>query len=109
VVNDTDIFRAVAPRIVAGGMLIIASTPWAEEGLLYDLHASDLGNPTTAIVAHAPTLAMRTELRIKARVALEYARDPDSAEREYGAQFIASSGSGVMFDPALIDDAVEAA
>jgi hypothetical protein len=105
VVNDADIFRALLPRIVPGGQLVIESTPWAELGLLWQLWERDFGKPTGAMVAHCPTLLMRPDPEVARLVALERARDPDSAAQEFDAEFRAA-GSSAFFDPHLIDDAV---
>lgn len=43
VVNDEEIYRALMPRILPGGQLIIESTPWAESGLLYNLDKENFG------------------------------------------------------------------
>jgi hypothetical protein len=101
IVNDAELYRALLPRIVAGGQLVIASTPWAEEGLLYELHAAQFGAPRSAIVCHAPTLAMRDDVILRARVALERVRDPDNAAREYDGTFFAS-GASSFFDPQTV-------
>ena len=107
VVNDEEIYRALLPRIVKGGQLIIESTPWSELGLLYQLFEKNWGHPVNAIVAHCPTLLMRDgDEDTAAIVASETERDPLNASREYGAQFI-TAGSSAFFDPALIDAAVD--
>lgn len=105
VVNDEEVFRAVAPRVMPGGQVIIASTPWAESGLLYDLFSTNHGNPTTALAAHAPTLLLRDDPRTRSIVERERQRDPDNASREFDASFM-SAGSGLFLDPASIDRAV---
>jgi len=97
VVNDTDIYTAVAPRVMPGGQVIIASTPWAESGLLYDLWAQNYGHPTTALVAHAPTLALNNSPWVQEQIAIERARDPENARREYDAEFMSSTTLG-FFD-----------
>jgi hypothetical protein len=102
VVNDRDIYQAAAPRIMAGGQLLIVSTPWAESGLLFELHRDEWGQPRSCVVVHAPTIVMRPSER--ARVDAEYARDPVNAERELGAAFF-SAGTGQFFDGQAIEDA----
>lgn len=102
VINDADIFRAAAPRVMAGGQLIVSSTPWAEAGLLYELHRDQFGAPKSALVVHAPTVLLRPSER--ARVDAEYQRDPVNAERELGAEFF-SAGTGQFFDGQAVDDA----
>jgi hypothetical protein len=103
-VNDADLFRAVSPRVMTGGQVIIASTPWGESGLLYEMHRDQHGAPITALVAHAPTALMRpSEAK---RVKLEFARDPANASRELGAEFL-SIGQGSFFDAAAIRKCVD--
>ena len=108
VVNDGELFKAVAPRVMAGGQVVLASTPWAEgQGLLADLFHTNLGAPRTALAAHAPTLLLRDDARTRAMVERERERDPDNAAREFDAEFM-SAGSGVFFDPQAIDRSVDA-
>ena len=70
-INDSDIFGAVATRIVAGGQLILASTPWAEAGVTWELWRDNHGTPDTAMVAWAPTLAMRDDEHTRTVIARE--------------------------------------
>jgi hypothetical protein len=108
VVNDEEIFTAVSERILKGGRLVLGSSPWAKEGLLWDLFktnhpAGDVeGKPTTCLVAHAPTWAMRAsrhvlDLMAARRVVREKAGELDLWWREWGAKFL-SLGSSVLFD-----------
>ena len=89
-----------------GGQLIIESTPWAAEGLLHELFASNHGNPATCIAAHCPTRLMRPDARTAAIVTREEMRDPDNAAREFGAEFMAG-GSSAFFDAQLIEAAMD--
>jgi hypothetical protein len=107
VVNDGDIYRAVSPRIVPGGQLIVFSTPWAEAGVLYDLFSKNHGAPTTCVAAHAPTVLMRSDnAKVLATVKREYENDPENAAREFGAEFM-TRGAGLFFDGAAIDAAID--
>jgi hypothetical protein len=105
IVNDAEIFRALAPRIVPGGQLILESTPWAQDGLVWDLFSTNHTRPTGALVAHCPTLLMRPDARTKAIVERERQRDPDNAEREFDALFM-TGGGNAFFDPVTIDAAM---
>ncbi len=105
-VNDVEIVRAVAPRIVPGGQLLILSTPWLEQGVLYELWRRNFGTPTDAIVAHAPTLVMRDDAHTRSFVARERARDPENALRELDAQFL-GGGASALFDATSIANAVD--
>lgn len=97
VINDEELFKAVAPRIVPAGQLIIASTPWAESGLLYDLYEHNWGSPTDALSAHAPTLLLRNDEHTRELVEKERERDPDNAAREFDAEPMVS-GTSDFFD-----------
>jgi hypothetical protein len=103
-VNDEEIFKAVTPRVLPGGQTLVTSTPWAETGLLYDLWKRNHGHPVDALVAHAPTILMRPSAADI--VERETLRDPDNAEREYGAKFM-SAGSLQFFDGGSIDAAID--
>lgn len=105
-VNDLEVFRAIAPRIVPGGQLILASTPWAEAGLLYELYRDCWGDPGAAIVAHAPTLLLRPDARTRGIVERERLRDEDNARREFDAEFT-TGGSGLFLDPAAVEACVD--
>jgi hypothetical protein len=107
VVNDQELFRACAPRVLAGGLVIIETTAWAEAGLAYDLFRVNFGAPSACLVCWAPTLLMRPDRQTAALVARETERDPENARREFGAEFMAY-GSGLFFDGGAIDRALAA-
>jgi hypothetical protein len=100
VVNDNELYRAVAPRVMPGGLVVIESTPWAEQGLVYDLFRANWATPTTCLAALAPTLLMRPDATTAALVARERLRDPENARREFDAEFM-SGGSSLYFGPEL--------
>lgn len=109
VVCDVEIYKAIAPRIMPGGQLMMPSTPFAETGLLYDTFSSNFGKPTTALVAHVSTTTMRPDARTRSIVERERERDPDNAAREFGSddeppRFM-SAGTSAFFDPLTIDAA----
>lgn len=104
-INDEEIFRAGSARVLPGGQTIVASTPWAEAGLLYDLHKRNFGKPTDALVAHAPTLVMHDSEMTRAIVERERRRDPDNAAREFDARFM-TSGTTVFFESSTLDAAI---
>lgn len=119
VVNDQDLFDAAFPRILPGGQLILASTPWAEAGVLYKKfvanhptpsiaarHLKQTGQPRTAIAAHATTLMLRDDDVNRATVAAQRVDDPLNAEREYDAQFM-PLGASQYFSPAAIAACVD--
>lgn len=101
-INDEELFKAATTRVLPGGQVILASTPWAQAGLLYEFWRK---RPDDTIVAHAPTLLLHDSELTRSIVAREEARDPDNAKREYGAEFM-TSGTTVFFEPSAIDAAV---
>lgn len=86
-INDVECYRAVAPRVLAGGLTVVATTAWAQSGLAYDTWRDNWGNPQTALVAHAPTLLLNPSKRDE--VERERKRDPANAELEFDAVFAA--------------------
>lgn len=105
-VNDQDIFNAASPRVLPGGQTIVASTPWAEAGLLYETWRENFGKPSTALVAHAPTTTLNASEWVKRLVERETKKDPENALREFGAQFM-TGGTTVFYSPTLIDEMVD--
>lgn len=106
VVNDAELFKAVAPRVLPGGQIIIESTPFAESGLLFELYTANHGAPTSVLAARCPTRLMRPDAQTAATVERERARDPENAAREFDAVFM-SAGSSRFFDPLTVDRAVD--
>lgn len=104
-VNDEEIYRAGSARVLPGGQTIVASTPWAEAGLLYELHKRNFGKPQDALIAHAPTLVLHDSEMTRAIVEREEKRDPDNARREFGARFM-TGGTTVFFEASSLDAAV---
>jgi hypothetical protein len=88
-VNDAELYRAIAPRVLRGGQIILVSTPWAKIGLLWEFFRDFFGKPKgAALVAHAPTIVMRDDApEILELVERETKRDPANARREHGAEF----------------------
>lgn len=109
-VNDVEIWRAIKPRIIRGGMGILGSTPWVKKGLLYDTWRQQFGRPENALVAHAATRTMRTDSLILEQVSEEEVNDPDNARREFGAEFLGLDASSFFSDEVLgkaIDTSLE--
>lgn len=105
-VVDDEIFRAVAPRVLPGGMVVCVGTPWMQSGLLYRTFTKNHGSPVDAIAAQAPTLLMLDTPRNREAVARERERDPDNALREFDAVFTAA-GSALWFDPQALNASVD--
>jgi len=104
-ISDADLLSSVAPRVLAGGLVILSSTPWSQAGLLFELFQKNWANPRTALVAHASTETMRPDARTKAIVDRERERDPSNAAREFDAVFAASGGD--LLDRATIESCVD--
>lgn len=105
-VNDAEVYRAVAPRVLRGGQLVLASTPWAEQGLLWDFHSRNHEHPVDAISAHAPTLLLRDDEHTRGYVQREQDRDPANAAREFGAEFMGTTGES-FFDGDAIKSSID--
>lgn len=103
-VNDEEIFKAGRPRVLHGGQLIVASTPFARIGLLWDLYRRNHGKPQDALVAQAPTLLLNDTPYIRTVVEAERRRDPDNARHEYDAEFI-EAGTLVFFESTTLEGA----
>lgn len=103
---DTDIYTAASPRVLPGGLTVVASTPWHEAGLLYEMWSKNHGKPTTCLVAHAPTHVMQDNAFTQELIARERSRDPDNAKREFDAEFV-KSGTSIFFEPSLIEAAID--
>lgn len=98
VVNDADVMKSIQPRLVPGGQLVIASTPWVEGGLLYDLWRRNFGRPADVLVAHAPTPLLRPD-----RPELYDGDTTDPTWRqEFGAEFGTTAGD-LLLDPSTVD------
>jgi hypothetical protein len=100
-VNDEELFRAGSARVLPGGQTIIASTPWAEGGLLHRMWKQ---RPDDTAVAHAPTLALNDSPTTRAIIERSRASDPDNAKREFDAVFM-TTGTTVFFEGATLDAA----
>lgn len=102
VVNDEELFRAASPRVLPGGQIIVASTPWAKKGLLWSFYRDGWGRTdAVALVARAPTLALHDAPWVRAIVEDERRRNPDNAAREYDAIF-PESDAAQMFGEELV-------
>jgi hypothetical protein len=103
-INDEEVFRAVSPRVLDGGLTVIVSTPWAEAGLLFAEFDRNFNHPRGALACRGTTLLMNPSKR--AEVERERERDPENARREFDAEFLAR-GVSTFFDPVAINQAVD--
>lgn len=100
-VSDEEIYRAARPRLEPGGQIVIASTPWAQSGLVWERFRENYGAPKRAVVARAPTLIMRPGPETEAMVRLEREADPDNAAREFDAEFLSSDAERFFPEPVI--------
>lgn len=105
-VNDVEVYRAISPRILQGGQMLVPSTPWAEAGLLHKAWKENFGKPSTALVAHAPTSVLRDDEHTRAYIARERKNDAQNAAREFDAEFMGADASA-FFDPRAIEAAID--
>lgn len=104
-VNDNDAYKAANPRILPGGQLIVASTPFVRSGKLYELHRDNHGKDTDQCLSvHAATRTLRVDPDILEMVEEEYKHDPENAEREFGAVF-PEAGSTLFFSEGELERA----
>ena len=105
-VTDNEIFDAIEPRILPGGQIVIASTPWTETGLLYKFFKKNWDHPVDMVAAHAPTLLMLNTPRNRQVVERVRKDNPENASREYDAQFVGSDAE-TFFNSQWIDSSVD--
>lgn len=104
--TDTDIVESVTPRLLPGGSVILASTPWPAPSLTASLFDANFGKPTHAIAAFATSLLMRDgHPQIEQLRANMMARDPTRALREFDC--IITDSAELFFEGSTIDRAAE--
>jgi hypothetical protein len=89
-VNGEALLQAGETRLVPGSQGWIISSPFGPTGLLWELYKKHFGRPGRELVVHAPTTAMNPTFD-PAQVEAVRQRDPDTAAREYEAQWLDSS------------------
>jgi len=105
-VSDTDIFRALKPRLVNNGKGMLVSTPWPVETLMGSMFERNWGKCEDAVAIKAPTLLVRGDNPdVVANVNDERTRDPENCRREYDCEIDGITGEG-FFDPTLLSTAV---
>lgn len=102
-ISDAEILNAVMPRLMTGGTMVLASTPWPAESETSKLFTANFGSPTTAVAAFAPTLALNPSMA--SRIEKERERNPSNALREYDC--IVSDAEGSFYDSATIEAAID--
>ena len=104
-VSDTDIFRALKPRLVRTGKGMLVSTPWPIQTLMGDMFETNWGKPKDAVAIKAPTMLVRgDDPDVRANVEEERERDPENCRREYDCEIDGIGGEG-FFDPTLLASA----
>lgn len=86
---DVEILNAIRPALasVPGSMLLCISSPYARRGALWEAYRAHYGQDDDPIfVWQAPSRTMNPKLPQEV-IDEAYARDPESAAAEYGAEF----------------------
>ncbi len=85
---DVEILAAIRPSMatVPGAMLLVASSPYAKRGALYDAYRQHFGQTSDVLVWKAPTRTMNPTVP-QSFIDREMERDPARAAAEYGAEF----------------------
>lgn len=86
---DVEIVKAIRPSMatIPNSMLILASSPYARKGVLWDMHRQHHGKDDPRVLSwQASTETMNPSIDPQ-YLAEQYERDPVAASAEYGAQF----------------------
>jgi hypothetical protein len=87
---DAAIIQGIRPSMatIPGAMLVGLSSPYARRGALYGAYRDHYGKDSDSVLVwQADTLTMHDSPQVRAEVQAEYAKDPENAQAEYGAQF----------------------
>jgi hypothetical protein len=87
---DYEVLNALRPAMatVPGAVLLIASSPYARRGIVWDGHKEHFGKDESLVLAwQGATQDMNPSPRLQSVIAAAYERDPVSAAAEYGGQF----------------------
>jgi hypothetical protein len=107
-----EIERAVRPRLLPargaspGGLFIMESTGRSDAGPAWDRVRDNYGKPEAdTVIFRASTLTLRPDDEALRRlVEREYLRDPESAQREFEAEFSpVGGGASYVFTRAVLD------
>jgi hypothetical protein len=86
---DKELLRAIMPALgrVPGSILVLASSPWARRGVLYDAWKKHFGvDGDSTLVVRGSTLALNPTFD-RATIDAAFADDPISAATEYGGEW----------------------
>lgn len=103
VVNGEEILRAASTRLIAGCQGWLISSPFGPVGLLHEIYKKHFGRPGRTLVVHAPTRALNPSFP-QATIDEIAAEDPDTAAREYGAEWV--DADSAFLAAALVEPAI---
>jgi len=85
---DVEILDALRPAMATlpGAVLLVASSPYARRGIVWDAHKRYFGKDSSILVWQADTRTMNPSVP-QSFIDEQYERDPASAAAEYGALF----------------------
>lgn len=85
---DAEILAAIRPAMatIPGSRLLVASSPYAKRGVVWDAFRKHFGKDGPVLVWRADTRTMNPTVP-EELIAEAYERDPASAAAEYGAEF----------------------
>lgn len=110
-VDDKEIFRSMAPRMMPDSKGMLISTPWPVETYMSKVFEDNWQKCITAIAIKAPTLSVRgDDPYISEMIEAELLKDPENARRELFCELDGFVG-GQFFDvnslnAALVEKAV---
>jgi hypothetical protein len=86
---DEEIIKAIRPGLstIPGSMLLMASSPYAKRGLLYNLWKRHFGQDAARVLVWRGTTQEMNPRIDPAIIAEAYEDDPEAASAEYGAEF----------------------
>jgi hypothetical protein len=85
---DEEVINAARPAMatVPNAMMLVASSPYARRGALWNAYRENYGKSSPVLVWRAATRAMNPTVS-QCLIDAQYERDPQSAAAEYGAEF----------------------
>jgi hypothetical protein len=86
---DVEILRALRPGMasIPGSVLLLASSPYAKKGELYNAYRRHYGNDNGRVLVWKATTREMNPSIDQAIIAQAYESDPEAARAEYGAEF----------------------
>ncbi|WP_407186704.1 hypothetical protein [Bradyrhizobium centrosematis] len=100
---DAEIVKAIKPAMstIPNAMLLVASSPYAKRGILYEAYRDHFGKDgDPALVWQADTRTMNPSVP-QSEIDEAYAADPATASAEFGAQFRNDIESYISLDAVL--------